>query len=327
MKKEISIVISAYNESKNISELSKQIIKVIDKIKKYNFEIIIVDNGSEDKTYEEILKVRKKDKRFKVIKLPRNFSPSGGQSAGLHYASGEATIIMDADLQDSPEIIPKFISKWEEGYDIVYGVISKREGVSLIRKIMSPIFYRIINLLSQPKIPMNVTDFRLIDHKVRRVIDMMPEHRRYLRGMISWTGFKSIGIKFVRKQRFEKGGGGGGEENINIFKFAIRTVNFIFDALYSFSTFPLKLINFTGALVAMSSFLLGAYFFIYYLINGELHKGYVRGYTSTMLILLLLFGLLFIFLGVIGEYIIRIYDEVKQRPIFIVSDKKGFKDE
>ena len=325
MKKEISIVISAFNESKNISELGRQLSKLMTRLKKYNFEVIIVDNGSIDGTYDEILKLRKKDKRFKAIKLSRNFTPSGGQTAGLKYATGDAIVVMDADLQDPPEIVPLFIKKWEEGNHVVYGVIKNREGVSIFRKLVSPIFYRLIHLLSDPKIPINVTDFRLIDKKVLQVINNMPEHRRYLRGMIAWTGFKSVGVPFTRRPRFKKGGGGGGEEKFNLIKFANWTSKFIFDAIYSFSTIPLKIINLTGFLVAFTSFSVGFYFVIYYLINGTTHQGYVRGYTSTMLVILFMFGLLLIFLGIIGEYIIRIYDEVKKRPNFIIQEKKGVK--
>lgn len=323
MKKLISIVISAYNEERGLNELVARLKSLMNQIKKYDFEVIIVDNGSADRTFDILSGANKRDRRFRVVQLSRNFEPHGGQTAGLNYAKGDAVVIMDADLQDPPEVIPKFISKWEQGYEIVYGIIKKRKGVSLARKIASPFFYWVLNVLTSGKLPKNATDFRLIDKKVYTQINKMPEHGKYIRGLIVWTGFRQIGVPFVRAARAARGGAGGAVD-FSVFGFISLTYRFITNAIFSFSTFPLKIITWIGVLTSLSSFIAAIYFFAYHMIHGVTRPGYVTGYTSTMLIMLFLFGILFMFLGVIGEYIARIYDEVKQRPNFIVRQTIGF---
>jgi len=321
MKKLISIVIPVYNEECGLDELKKRLQKVMNGLD-YSFEVIIVENGSSDKSYQKLLEIHKEDNRFKIVQLSKNFNCDGGISAGLKYAKGDAAVIMNADLQDPPEIIPSFIEKWEQGYEIVYSIIKKRIGVPIARKIGSAIFYQVIYSMTNGNVQKNVGDFKLIDKKVYDVINHMPEHNRFLRGMIAWTGFKRIGIPFVRQPRYEK----GGESNtINIFKRLKNTLRFIINAIFTFSEFPLKLITGVGVLTSFFSFLLGMYFLIGYLIYGTTGKGYVQGQTSLMLVILFLFGVLFIFLGVIGEYISKIYEEVKQRPLYIVKNKIGLK--
>ena len=248
MKKLITIVISAYNEELVLDKLYEKLKYFMSTIRKYDFEVIIVDNGSADKTFEILKKINSKDKRFKIVQLSRNFGPGGGQSAGIKFAKGDALVLMDADLQDPPEVISEFISKWEQGYEITYGVITKRKGVSVIRKIVSPIFYWIIYVFSHKQIPKNATDFRLVDKKVYQQINVMSEHNRYIRGMISWTGFKQIGVPFVRQPRAEKGGGAGGEVDFRLFRFVSRMIKFMSDAIFSFTTFPLKLISLAGVI-------------------------------------------------------------------------------
>lgn len=325
MKKLISIIISAHNEESGLRELARRLKLMMAKLPMYDFEVILVEHGSTDNSFEVMSEINSEDPRFKIIQLSKNFGYcDNGYTAGIHYASGDAAVIMNADLQDPPEVIPKFIAKWEEGYDIVYGIITKREGVSLIRKIVSPIFYQIINKLSNNQIPRNATDFRLIDKKVYESLNKMPEHNRFLRGMVVWTGFRQTGIGFARAPRFARGGEGTGAKNVNPFRFLTSTSAFTVNAVVSFSTFPLRLVTLTGLFVSLCSFGLAAYFIIYYLIYGTTSPGYVRGYSSTLVIITLLFGMLFVFLGIIGEYISRIYDEVKQRPNFIVRQTIGF---
>lgn len=322
MKKLISIIIPAYNEEKGLDELKKRLQKVMNNLNKYLFEIIIVENGSLDKTYQKLLEIHKEDNRFKIVQLSKNFNCDGGISAGLRYAKGDAAIIMNADLQDPPEVIPKLIEKWEQGYEVVYGIIKERIGVPIIRKIGSLIFYQVIYSLTNRSVQKNVGDFKLIDKKVYTVINNMPEHNRFLRGMIAWTGFKRIGIPFVRQPRYEEG---SETKVMNIFQRSKNTMGFIINAIFTFSEFPLKLITGVGVLTSFFSFLLAIYFLGGYLIFGTAGKGYVRGWTSLILIVLFLFGVLFIFLGVIGEYVSKIYEEVKQRPLYIVKKKIGLK--
>ncbi len=320
MKKLISIVIPAWNEEKGLDELKNRLQKVLNDLDEYLFEIIIVENGSSDGSYQKLLEIHEEDNRFKIVQLSKNFKCDGGITAGLKYATGDAAIIMNADLQDAPEMIPEFIEKWNQGYEIVYGIIEKRTGVSIFRKISSAIFYQLIHLLTKGGVQKNVTDFRLMDKKVYTVINNMPEHNRFLRGMISWVGFKRIGIPFVRSSRYAEGG--DSREN-NVFRQTRNLIKVAMNAIFTFSDFPLKLIMGVGILTSLFSFLLTIYFLGGYIIYGVASAGYVQGHTSLMLTILFLFGILFIFLGVIGEYISRIYEEVKQRPLYIIKNKVG----
>ncbi len=320
MKKLISIVIPAWNEEEGLDELKKRLQEVFNNLDEYLFEVIIVENGSSDNSYQKLLEIYKEDDRFKIVQLSKNFKCDGGITAGLKYAKGDAVVIMNADLQDPPEMIPKFIEKWEQGYEIVYGVIEKRTGVSICRKILSWAFYQIIHSLTKGEIQKNVTDFRLMDKKVCMVINNMPEHNRFLRGMISWSGFKRVGIPFIRSPRYKEG---GNAKTNNVFQQSRDLIKFAMNAIFTFSDFPLRLIMGVGILTSLFSFLLAMYFLGGYILYGTVSAGYVRGHTSLMLVILFLFGILFIFLGVIGEYISKIYEEVKQRPLYIVRNEVG----
>jgi glycosyltransferase involved in cell wall biosynthesis len=198
MRKLISIVIPAYNEEEVLGELEKRLKAVANANSGYNFEIIIVENGSFDSSFEKLLEMNREDKRFKVVQLSRNFGCDGGITAGLSYARGDAAVIMNADLQDPPEMIAQFIKKWEEGYDVVYGIIKKREGVSLTRKLLSALAYRIIYYSTSSTMPKDASDFRLMDRRVYTVVNGIQEKNRYLRGIVAWTGFNQIGIPYER---------------------------------------------------------------------------------------------------------------------------------
>jgi polyisoprenyl-phosphate glycosyltransferase len=325
MKKLISIVISAYNEERVVNELARRLKTLMSAMGQYRFEVIIVDHGSTDRTFILLKKIHEDDPRFKIVQLSRNFGfIDYGLTAGIDHASGDAVVLMNADLQDPPEVIPRFLAKWEDGYDIAYGVIVKREGVSTFRKLISPFFYWVMNVLTNGEIPKNATDFRVIDKAVYEQIKLMPEHNRFLRGMTVWTGFRQIGIPFVRAPRFAKGSDGGGSIMANPFGLSFRMFRWISNAVFSFSSFPLKLINVMGVFISICSFLLAIYYVSYYVLYGTASPSYTRGWTSTILSVLFLFGLLFISLGIIGEYIARIYDEVKRRPLYIVRRKIGF---
>lgn len=308
-KKLISIVIPVYNEEAVLEELKSELQRTTAEMKNYNFEIIIVENGSFDSSYGKLLRFNKEDNRFKILQLSRNFGCDGGIAAGLKYAKGDAAVIMNADLQDPPQLIPEFIKKWEEGYEIVYGIIQKREGVSFIKKILSSLFYKLINKLTSNVIPKNASDFRLIDKKVYTIVNRMDERNKFVRGMVSWTGFKQIGIPFKRPPRFAGGSKAG-------FSTLIEVAT---NGIFSFSYFPLKLATILGFIIFIGSFVLFFVQIALYLIYGRV----VPGYTTIVLLLSFLFGMLFFLLGIMGIYIARIYDEVKQRPNFIVKNEIG----
>lgn len=309
MKPLISVIIPAYNEADNIPELGKRLKTVFSHNRRYNFEVIIVDNGSTDKTFIRLNALRHQDKRFKIVQLSRNFTCDGGIAAGLAHAQGTAAVIMMADLQDPPEMITQFISKWEQGYDIIYGVIKKRQGTSWLRNFNSILFYKIVNFLTQGVFPENVSDFRLIDKKVYQAINSMPEHNQFLRGMIMWTGFTHTGIKFNRPPRF------AGESKARFFTVLTVALNGIF----AFSYFPLKLVTVSGIILSLMSFAM----IIRQLVLFALYGRGQPGQTTLVILISFLFGMLFLILGVIGEYLARIYDEVKRRPTFIVKQTLG----
>ncbi len=305
----VSIVIPAYNEEEVVSELSSRLKQVMAAENGYDFEVILVENGSRDSTFEKINDLIRSDARFKMIQLSRNFGCDGGITAGLSCASGDAVVIMNADLQDPPEMIPHFLRKHEAGYEIVYGIIEKRVGVPWSRRVASSMFYKIINWLTNDLFPKNVSDFRLIDRKVCETVNRMQERNRFLRGIIIWTGFKQTGLPYERPARF------AGETKANF----MSVLKLAFDGIFSFSYFPLRLATGFGVLLAIGS-LIGAFIFVVLYFT---HGREVPGHTSTVTIMLFFFGMLFIVLGIIGEYLARIYDEVKQRPNFVIKQIRG----
>src|SRR3989344_1045625 len=311
MKKFISVVIPIYNEEENVEELHKRLSQLFSKEKKYSFEIVAVEHGSTDATFKKLLSLRKKDKRLKILQLSKNFgNADAGITAGLTFAKGDAAVILMADLQEPPEIISKFIRKWEEGYEIVYGIVKKRPDATIARRIASILFYKIINLMTDNIFPDNVSDFRLIDRNVYQVVNEMQEKNKYLRGLIIWTGFKQTGVPFVRKRRFS---GKSKADFLTVLKVASN-------GIFSFSYAPLRVVTFLGFILSILSFSMIIFQITLFIVYGRGAPG-----VSTLVILIsFLFGMLFLILGIIGEYLSRIYDEVKGRPNFIVREKIGF---
>lgn len=311
MNKLISIVIPFYNEEGNVNRLYERIEKVMSSEPKYNFEIISVEHGSNDSTIDKLLVIRKKDKRVKILQLSKNFgNADAGISAGLTFAKGDAAVIIMADLQEPPELISAFLRKWESGYEIVYGIVKSRPDASVPRKIFSNLFYKIINLMTGNIFPDNVSDFRLIDKKVYQVINEMPEKNKFLRGLVIWTGFKQTGIPFKRLPRFA---GKSKADFLTALKVALN-------GIFSFSYTPLKMVTILGFTLSVISFLMIIFQISLFIIYGRGSPG-----VSTIVILMsFLFGMLFLILGILGEYLSRIYDEVKNRPNFIVRKKVGF---
>jgi dolichol-phosphate mannosyltransferase len=305
----ISIIIPAYNEEEVLDELKKRLQGVMSSIKNYDFEVIIAENGSHDSSYQKLLEINKDDHRFKIVRLSRNFGSTGGILAGLSFARGDAAVVMCADLQDPPEMIVDFVKKWEEGYDVVYAYIKKREGVPLTRRLFSSAFYKIISAMTNKTIPENASEFRIMDRKVYKIINNMDENNKFIRGLVAWTGFKQIGIPFERPPRF------AGESKADF----ITVVKLALDGIFSFSNFPLKIATIMGVIVSVISFIAIIFEISLFLIYGR----EVPGFTTLIIVMLFLFGMLFLILGIIGEYLARIYDEIKHRPIFIVNNTIG----
>lgn len=296
MKKHISIVIPAYNEELVIPELGKQIQLVLKSLSSYTFEVIVVDNGSKDDTTGALLSLRKKDPRFKIVQLTKNEECDGGILAGLTFASGDAAIVMMADLQENPTLIPQFLATWESGYDIVYGIVKRRPGSTLVRKISTYIFYQIIHALTGTMVPRDVSDFRLMDRRAYQAIVDMPEHNKFFRGLSTWTAFRRIGIPFERSER------AGGVSKAD-FKTAWTVA---MNGITSFSYIPLRL----PWMIAIFAVLASLCVFV----------------SSAQVVIagsLLLFSLLCIMMGIQNEYMIRVLEEVRGRPNFIIRKTFG----
>ncbi|MBT7895400.1 MAG: glycosyltransferase family 2 protein [Flavobacteriales bacterium] len=314
-KKLISVVIPAYNEEEFVDVLYSGITDVIDKIDNYNFEVIIVENGSADNTYNKLLSIHKKDKRFKIVKLTRNCKGDGGISAGLQYVKGDSAIIMYADLEDPPSLIPKFIEKWEQGYKDIYGIVNKRQK-GFLMKINAYIFYSLMYWLTKGAIPKNVGDFRLIDKQVYQCFNQLPERNRFSRGLFPWLGFKGIGIKYDRKTTRTPRKMLGQSYLFAVLSLALKGV-------FSFSHFPLKIASIIGALLSITAFSGVIYFIIQHVI---FNNSPFQGFGTIICLILLLFGFLFFLIGILGEYIGLIHNEVRGRPIYILDKLVGIKD-
>jgi glycosyltransferase involved in cell wall biosynthesis len=307
----ISVVVPAYNETECVNELAARLQAVFAPLApRYDFEAIIVENGSADDTYEKLLAIRARDPRFKIIRLSRNFGAEGAVTAGLRHASGDAAVIMCADLQDPPEVIPRFIERWEAGYENVYGVITRRTDESVVRRTATAGFYWLINKLNDRPVPRNVSDFRLVDRRAYQALNAMPERNRMMRTMWGWIGFKSIGVEHTRAPRH------GGKSTYAFF----RNVRFALNGIIASSVAPLKLIPLFGIGLSAISFVTLIVLAVFWFRYGVPFAGY----GTIVALMLLMFGLLFFFLGVISEYVGMIFEEVRARPSFIVCAEHGF---
>lgn len=304
-----SIVIPMYNEEEVISESYKRLKKVMDSTGE-NYELIFINDGSKDKTLEKLLKTAKNDKNLKVINFSRNFGHQNAITAGMDHAKGDAIIVIDADLQDPPEIIPEMIKKWKEGYHVVYGKRIARKGETLFKKLTAKIFYRLLNKLTDVYVPEDVGDFRLIDRKVCDQMKRIKEKNRYIRGLIAWLGFNQTEVLYVREKRF------AGKTKYPLKKM----LKFASNAIISFSYKPLKIASHLGIFTS----LIGILYFIYILYLKFFTNKTVQGWTSIVSINLIFFGVVLLIQGITGEYIGRIYDEIKDRPLYIIKDKIGF---
>lgn len=301
----ISIVVPMYFEEEVVHECYKRLTRVAEE-NNLNYELVFVNDGSTDKTLEILENIAQEDMHVKIISLSRNFGHQIAVSAGLDKTQGDAVVIIDADLQDPPEIIPEMISLWEKGYDVVYGKRKKREGESYFKLITAKAFYRFLDRMSNVKIPMDTGDFRLMDRKVIEALKKMPEHNRFLRGMSSWVGFKQIPLEYERKERF------AGETKYP-FK---KMIKLALDGIFSFSAKPLKIVEYAG----ISTIALAVLTLIF-IVTMELMGAnmFSLGWSIGLAILVFLSGVQLLSIGVIGEYISRIYDESTGRPLYIVD--------
>jgi len=304
-KPTFTIIAPIYNELESIPELYPRIRDVMDQTGE-PWELVLVDDGSTDGSTDVIRKLGDNDERVRPVIFARNFGHQIAVTAGMDFSRGDAVVIIDADLQDPPEVILDLISKWREGYEVVYAVREEREGESWFKKTTASFFYRLINRITDVEIPLDTGDFRLMDHKVVQVMNRMREKHRFPRGMSAWVGFRQIGVQYKRKPRF------AGETKYPLKKMIRLALN----AITSFSYFPLQLATYIGFISAGLSVLAIPVVAILRLVTGTA----LFGQATTLVIVLFLGGVQLISLGIIGEYIGRIYDEAKGRPLYIVAD-------
>lgn len=301
----LSIVVPVYNEQDVLDAFYGRVKNVVNSLEKYEHELIFVDDGSEDKTYEKLQELADRDNSIRVLKFSRNFGHQVAITAGIKEAKGEAVVVIDADLQDPPEVITKFVEKWQDGFDVVYGVRERRQGESKAKLITASTFYRLLKMITRIDIPVDVGDFRLMSRRAVEQFNSLRERDRFVRGLVSWIGFKQTGVMYARDSRY------AGET-----KFPYRKMfKFAFDGITSFSNVPLKVATWLGYLTSLLAFLYGVSVFIQKLAGIT-----VQGWATIMFGMLFLGGVQLICLGIIGEYIARIFNEIKHRPLYILEE-------
>ncbi len=305
----LSVVVPCYNEEEVIPITHNRLIFVLEEITP-QFELIYIDDGSQDETPNHLRQLQQHDQRVKVVFLSRNFGHQMAITAGLDHVSGDAVVLIDADLQDPPEVIKEMVNRWYEGYDVVYGVRTDRQGETPFKLWSAKAFYRMMNRLSDVPIPLDTGDFRLMDRRVVEALKIMPERDRFLRGMISWVGFRQVAVSYQRSPRI------AGVSKYPLFKM----IRFAADGILSFSLVPLRIAIWVGLLTVALSFL----GILYALFVRLFTLSWVPGWTISFIAILFIGGIQLIFLGVIGEYIGRIYREDKRRPLYLVRESLGF---
>jgi glycosyltransferase involved in cell wall biosynthesis len=307
-----SIIIPMYNEEEVIKETYYRLKKVMDQSNQ-SYELLFVNDGSRDRSAEIITELAQTDKNIRLIGFSRNFGHQIAVTAGMDYAQGQTIVIIDADLQDPPEVIPQMLEKWHEGYDVVYGKRIKRHGETFFKKFTAFLFYRILGALTDGNIPRDTGDFRLIDRKVCDTMKKMNEKNRFLRGMVNWVGFRQTAVEYVRDQRW------AGETKYPLKKM----LKLAADGILSFSYKPLKLATYIGFLLSVSGFI----YLIYVLYQKLFTDKTLAGWASIIAVNLVFNGITLLILGILGEYVGRIYEEVKGRPLYIVKEVVGFHDD
>ena len=303
-----SFVIPVYNERETLPELAVRLAAVLDALDGAA-EVIVVDDASSDDTFRLLLDLHERDPRFKPVRLARNFGHQVAISAGIDFALGDAVIVMDGDLQDPPEVVPELVARWREGYDVVYGVRTRREGESWLKRITAAAFYRLLRRMTQTEVPVDAGDFRLVDRRAVDAFKLLRERNRYVRGMFSWVGFSQIGVPYERDARHS------GERKYSYRK----SLKLAADGIVSFSTVPLRMTLALGFLIAAGAFLIGLLAVVARLANWY----HTPGWASLLLAVVFLGGVQLAVIGVVGLYVGRIADEVKARPLYVVREAYG----
>ena len=296
----ISLVVPCYKESETVERFVKAVDATLPRMK---LEFVFVNDGSPDDTLMKLLGMSRTDPRLIIVDLSRNFGKEAAMTAGIDAAAGDVVVPMDADLQDPPELIHKFLEKWREGYDVVYGIREDRQSDTPTKRVTAGLFYRFFNRLSETEIPRDVGDYRLMDRVVIDAVKELPERNRFMKGIFAWVGFPSVGVGYVRAER------SAGETSFNYWKLW----NFALEGVVSFSTLPLRVWTYAGVTVAFGAVLFATVIVIRTMIFGR----DVPGYASIMTAVLLLGGIQLMSLGIIGEYLSRLFVESKQRPLYL----------
>jgi len=300
----ISVVLPVHNEAETLPELHRRLTGALAGLGSY--ELILVDDGSTDESWFHLRELRKNDAHVRLLRLSRNFGHQAALTAGLDTARGDAVIVMDADLQDPPEVIPSLVAKWQEGFDVVYGVRTIREGETRFKLWTAAAFYRALRWMTHVDIPADAGDFRLLSRKAVDALALMPERARFLRGMTSWVGFRQTAVPYEREARY------AGKTNYS----RRRMIAFALDAITSFSTAPIRIVTSLGFVLVI--FCAGVLAWTVYV--KLFTDTAVAGWTSLLAVVLLLGGMQFVALGIIGQYVARIFEEAKQRPLYLVSE-------
>lgn len=306
----LSVVVPCKNEEQVLFETHRRLVDALSQISGLSFEIIYIDDGSGDSTPALLRELQRGDKRVRVVRLSRNFGHQVAITAGIDHASGDAVVVIDGDLQDPPEVIAEFVAQWRQGYDVAYAVRTERDGETAFKLWTAKLFYRLIGRLSETEIPPDTGDFRLMDRKVVDALLAMPERDRFIRGMVSWLGFSQVPVPYRRAPRM------AGETKFSLWKM----VRFATDGIVSFSIVPLRLATYLGFAVSGIA-VIGILVALY---SRLFAKDWVQGWASIVIAVLFLGGVQLICLGIIGEYVGRIYGEVKSRPLYFVRERLGF---
>ena len=309
--KKISLIIPMYYEEEVVEQCYNRVKTVLDGLDNYDYEIICINDGSKDKTLEILERLAKNDDKLKVISFSRNFGHQAAVTAGLRNVTGDAIVIIDADLQDPPELIPDMLKLWEQGNEVIYGKRKTREGESHFKLFTAKMFYKILNSLSDVEIPKDTGDFRLVDRKVVDTINKLPEHNKFLRGLFSWVGYNQKEFDYERQERF------AGKTKYPLKKM----LKLAADGIISFSTKPLKILGMVGIFCVIISILILIYALVSYFFKlNQLSAGW----TSIMIAVTFFAGVQLISIWILSEYIARIYDESRGRPEYIIKDKINF---
>jgi polyisoprenyl-phosphate glycosyltransferase len=301
----LSVVVPAYNEEEVLAEFHRRTSVVLDQLR-VKCEILYVNDGSRDATLQIMYRLHQADPRVTVIDLSRNFGKEVALSAGIDHARGDAVVVMDADLQDPPELIPKFVQRWQEGYDVVYATRTARHGESLLKRATAHAFYRLIQRVSRVRIPQNTGDFRLLSRRAVNSLRQLKEQHRFMKGLFAWIGYPQVAVPYERDAR------SAGQTKWNYWKLW----NFALEGITSFSIAPLKIATYFGFVTAAVAVLFGFWIITKTLLFGDI----VRGYPTLMVTILFLGGAQLMAIGILGEYVGRMFDEAKNRPLYFVNE-------